>query len=125
MGINLYDHQKEAIEKLKPGSILCGGVGSGKSRTALAYFYFRICGGSLSVNGKGEYKKAKTPTDLYIITTARKRDTFEWESECVPFLIPCENINVKIDSWNNIKKYIEVAEKLVNYYQKSSCEEEY
>ena len=37
MVVELADYQLEAIKKLKTGSILCGGVGSGKSRTALAY----------------------------------------------------------------------------------------
>lgn len=48
------------------------------------------------------------PLDLYIITTARKRDTHEWEEECVPFLIPNEKVKVTIDSWNNIKKYADI-----------------
>ena len=48
------------------------------------------------------------PLDLYIITTARKRDTHEWEAECAPFLIPNEQVSVTIDSWNNIKKYADV-----------------
>ena len=66
--VNLYDYQKDAIRNMKNGCILCGGVGSGKSRTALAYFY-----------------GLKNPVDLYIITTARKRDTMEWEGELIPF----------------------------------------
>lgn len=109
MAIELYEHQKVAIEKLKNGSILCGGVGSGKSRTALSYFYFKECNGSMKINGKGDYSKANNPMDLYIITTARKRDTKEWESECVPFVFSLSGINVKIDSWNNIKKYSDVS----------------
>ena len=68
MKIELFDYQKKAIEKLGSGSILCGGVGSGKSRTSLAYYY-------LKENNK----------NLYIITTARKRDTLDWEKELIPF----------------------------------------
>lgn len=97
MSIELYEHQKKALPKLKNGSILCGGVGSGKSRTALAYFLLNECNGSL------ETLEINKPKDLYIITTARKRDTNEWVDECVPFMF--DNIKITIDSWNNIKKY--------------------
>jgi len=37
--IGLRDYQKSAIERMQNGCILCGGVGSGKSRTALGYYY--------------------------------------------------------------------------------------
>lgn len=101
MSIELYEHQKKALPKLKNGSILCGGVGSGKSRTALAYFLLHECNGSL------ETLEMREPKDLYIITTARKRDTNEWVNECVPFCF--QNLNVKVDSWNNIQKYTSVC----------------
>lgn len=106
MGIELYDHQLKAIDQLHTGSILCGGVGSGKSRTAIAYFYISVCGGKMKINGSGSYAPMKTPKKLYIITTARKRDTQEWEDEYAPFLLS----DVVVDSWNNIKKYIEVKD---------------
>lgn len=98
MGIELYSHQKEVLCKLKTGSILCGGTGSGKSRTALAY-YFTKCGGQLK-----PLKPMTNPKELLIITTARKRDEKEWELELIPFLL---SDNVTIDSWNNIKKYVD------------------
>lgn len=101
MSIELYEHQKKALPKLKNGSILCGGVGSGKSRTALAYFLLHECNGSL------ETLEMREPKDLYIITTARKRDTNEWVDECVPFCF--QNLNIKVDSWNNIQKYTSVC----------------
>lgn len=101
MGVDLYDHQIEAVEKLHNGSILCGSVGTGKSRTALAYYYIKVCEGQIPVNGKGSWGDMKSPRDLYIITTAKKRDTNEWEDECVPFEIK----PTAVDSWNNIKKY--------------------
>lgn len=108
MAISLYEHQKKAIKELRSGSILCGGVGTGKSRTALAYFYFKECGGDIAVDGFGSYKPMKRPKDLYIITTARKRDTKEWEKECAPFIF--DSIKVKVDSWNNIEKYVDVKD---------------
>ena len=73
MSISLYDHQRSALEKMKNGCILCGGVGSGKSRTALAYYYLQQ-GGNLDIPDA----PMKNPLDIYIITTARKRDTCEW-----------------------------------------------
>jgi hypothetical protein len=113
ISINMYDHQVLAIEKLKNGSILCGGVGTGKSRTALGYYYFKECKGELPVNDSTEIKSMEDPKDLYIITTARKRDTLEWEHECVPFLLypdqPNEGgVKMFVDSWNNIGKYTDV-----------------
>ena len=109
-GISLYDYQLEAVEKMKNGCILCGGVGSGKSRTAIAYYY-KEQGGILGTNS---YVKMINPKDLYIITTALKRDKKEWEGELVPFLISTNpeasmyNHKVVVDSWNNITKYKDV-----------------
>ena len=88
---------------MKNGSILQGSVGSGKSRTGIAYFYTQICGASL------EDCVIQNPTNLYIITTARKRDTFEWEDELSIFNFP-ESMSIIIDSWNNIKKYEQVQD---------------
>ena len=112
MRINLYPHQRKAINELRPGSILCGGVGSGKSRTAIAYYFCKECGGNISSDG--ELSSMTKPKDLYIITTARKRDTLEWEDECLPFLIGKKDspysIKFVVDSWNNIKKYQDVKD---------------
>ena len=111
-GIDLYDYQKKAVEKMKNGCILCGGVGSGKSRTALAYYY--ILNGGILGTENYEPMDDSHMKDLYIITTARKRDTFEWESELSPFLLSTnKEVNlysnkVIIDSCNNIKKYADV-----------------
>lgn len=117
MNIDLYDHQIKAVEKLHNGSILCGGVGTGKSRTALAYYFIKVCGGQIAINGKGSWGEMTSPRDLFIITTAKKRDSLEWQEECLPFVIfadengkpkpeiSASNVNVTIDSWNNIKKY--------------------
>lgn len=114
MAISLYDHQKVAIEKLRSGSILCGGVGTGKSRTSLGYYFFKECKADIKTNGKGDFAPMKDPKDLYIITTARKRDTLDWEQECAPFMLSRErdasfcNVKVVVDSWNNISKYTDV-----------------
>lgn len=114
MQIELYEHQKVAVDILRTGSILCGGVGSGKSRTALAYYFVKECGGKIKINGQGEFSPMRKPKDLYIITTARKRDTLEWEQECCPFLlstnpeISFDGVKVIVDSWNNINKYVDV-----------------
>lgn len=115
MSVELAEHQLLAIDRLKNGSILYADVGLGKSRTALAYYYMKECGGKLKVNGEGEFSELKTPKDLYIITTARKRDTQEWELECAPFLISSDrnlsisNVKLTVDSWNNIHKYCNVC----------------
>ena len=109
----LYDYQLEAVNKMKNGCILNGGVGSGKSRTAL-YYYFQKQGGSMYP----VYLPMKIrPKDLIIITTARKRDTLEWESELSNFLMSSDEKQYKrygnhiyIDSWNNIKKYADITD---------------
>ena len=115
--MELYDHQLKAIEKMKNGCILCGGVGSGKSRTALAYYFFQEGGELLGYAAGDNYIPMNDPPkDLYIITIARKRDTLEWEGELSPFLLSTNpeaslySNRVVIDSWNNIKKYIEVTD---------------
>lgn len=110
-GIILANYQLEAIDRMKNGCILCGSVGSGKSRTSLAYYY-KLMGGEL--NTKNYKPLPRAPCDLYIITTALKRDTHEWEEEMIPFMLsPNENMygnTVVIDSWNNIKKYTDVRD---------------
>lgn len=97
----LFDYQIDAVLRLTNGSILCGGVGSGKSRTALAY-YILVCGGDPF---RMPVKRFKKPFKLVVITTARKRDTGEWESDMRPFSLYMNE--VEIDSWNNIQKYKE------------------
>ena len=106
----LFEHQKAAVDKMFNGCILNGGVGSGKSRTGL-YYYFTKQGGTV----QPKYSPMKSPKDLYIITTAMKRDKLEWEGELANFLMttdPEKNAmhgnKIVIDSWNNIKKYADV-----------------
>lgn len=110
----MYDYQLDAIRKMHNGCILCGGVGSGKSRTSLAYYYSRM-GGDLYDTSK-KFSMMTHPKDLYIITTARKRDTAEWSVDMAPFLLSPHpdaneyNNQVIVDSWNNIEKYVNVKD---------------
>lgn len=104
----LREHQKKALKQMKNGCILCGGVGSGKSITSISYF-FLLAGGSIE-----PFKRPKVMKDLYIITTARKRDTFEWDNELLRFGLTRTGENygnkVVVDSWNNLHKYVEHKE---------------
>lgn len=99
---------------MKNGCILCGGVGSGKSLTALAYFYLHEGGEWSTLLGDDYFPMGDPLRDLYIITTARKRDTKEWEGELSPFLLSTNpeakiySNKVVVDSWNNIGKYSDV-----------------
>ena len=112
--INLYEYQLDAIERMKNGCVLCGDVGSGKSLTAISYYYLENGGQLESLVGFDYVPMDDPPMDLYIITTARKRDTFEWEKELAPFLLSTSKETnlygnrVVVDSWNNIAKYAEV-----------------
>lgn len=114
MAVQLSDSQIKAIKELRNGSVLNGGVGSGKSRTLLGYYILKVTEGKIKINGKGSFSPMKKPRDLYIITTAMKRDSLEWDQECAAFGLgknPDENVfgtKVFIDSWNNIKKYQKV-----------------
>ena len=116
MGIGLYDYQIDAVNRMRNGCILNGGVGSGKSRTALAYYYLRNDGDPSSLCGDDYIPMGDPPKDLYIITTARKRDTKEWEADMVPFLLSTNpeinlyNNKITVDSWNNIKKYKDITD---------------
>lgn len=121
MSVTLRDYQIDAINRMHNGSILCGGVGSGKSLTAIGYYFTRIGNGLLDGLKHGyseDYVPMTEPVDLYIITTARKRDTKEWEGELARYLIsPDDEVNlysgkmkVTVDSWNNISKYQSVKD---------------
>lgn len=108
----LYDFQMEAVMKGFSGCVFNGGVGTGKSRTGL-YFYFKEQGGWIEGS---DHIPMKNPKDLYIITTAAKRDKHEWEEELSWFrMSPDPKLSyygnkIVIDSWNNIKKYVGVTD---------------
>ena len=108
----LYPFQMAAVKKAFNGCIFIGSVGSGKSRTGL-FYYFKEQGGWIDERG---YIPMKNPKDLYIITTAMKRDKLEWEGEINNYLLDTKpELNyyknkVVIDSWNNIKKYADIKD---------------
>lgn len=92
--LDLREHQITARDKLRNGSILYGLVGTGKSRTAVAY-----------------YEKYESPKDVYVITTAKKRDSWDWEREFGAIACGTEHTahgKLTVDSWNNIHKYIDI-----------------
>jgi hypothetical protein len=68
------------------GCILKGGVGSGKSYTALAY-----------------YSDNEVVERLIIITTAMKRDSGDWQADGREF-----GVLPEVNSWNNLQDYEDV-----------------
>lgn len=119
----LYDFQYEAVNKAFNGCIFNGGTGTGKSRTGL-YFYFSQQGGSYVGS---DYVPMKNPKDLYIITPAVKRDKREWEPELALFRMnPDSEQNyydnkIIINSWNNIKKYVDVKDSYFIFDEDKIC----
>lgn len=111
MAVELHPHQSKAIGDMHNGCILTGDVGSGKSHTAIGYFLIREVRAELPINGVGDYEAPKYPVDLYIITTAKKRDSIEWLEVASHFNLSTEReaslggIKVTVDSWNNIQSY--------------------
>ena len=114
--MELRKHQEDALKKMHNGCILNGRVGSGKSLTALAYYYILNGGEIGGVDGLIPMGDDESTQDLYIITTARKRDKGEWEEELANFCMSTDREKslyhypkVVIDSWNNMHKYADVS----------------
>lgn len=109
--VELYAHQQKAVDEMHNGCILWGGVGTGKSLTALAYFVSKVCKGTY-----GDFGSMRTPKDIYIITTAKKRDSLDWEKDAIKFGIyrdpeaSVASIRLTVDSWNNIEDYVGVSD---------------
>lgn len=96
--IELYPHQKEAVAKLHNGAILWGETGDGKSLVGVAY-----------------YLEKEAPKDVYVITTAKKRNSKDWETEFAKLgvgreAIPGYSGSLQVDSWNNIGNYRGITE---------------
>lgn len=102
--MELMRHQREVLDRLERedkslyGKVLWGGVGSGKSITVLSYYFERDMIG-----------------DIYVITTAKKRDSLEWEKDAAKLGIGTERDatltgTITVDSWNNISKYTDVRD---------------
>jgi hypothetical protein len=90
--MELRGHQEKALEELSNGKILWGGVGTGKSFTAVKY-----------------YERKEAPRDVYVITTAKKRDSLDWEREFAHIGVGTEHSilgRLTVDSWNNLQRYI-------------------
>lgn len=111
MGISLYPHQVTAMHKMHDGCVVTGDVGTGKSLTALAFWYIKVCKGVPQMPGI-PYEPMKTPVELYVVTTARKRDKLDWEKEGAHFAVGREpnesGVSMHVDSWNNIKNYTDI-----------------
>lgn len=111
MSINLFPHQRTAVDAMHNGCVLVGGVGTGKSLTSIAYYYEKVCEGIIGVYGSMD-----APKDLYIITTAKKRDSLDWEADAIKFglgkdpALNHQGVSITVDSWNNVAKYKEIKD---------------
>lgn len=112
MTVTYRPEQIQAVRQLQNGSILAGGVGSGKTLTSLAWYLTSVCNAaSFKKRGSLAKKKVKGSPTLYVITTAKKRDSLEWEEEAARLGLSTDpacsftGSSIVVDSWNNIGKY--------------------
>lgn len=112
MTVTYRPEQIQAVRQLQNGSILAGGVGSGKTLTSLAWYLASVCNAaSFKKGGSLAKKKVKGSPTLYVITTAKKRDSLEWEEEAARLGLSTDpacsftGSSIVVDSWNNIGKY--------------------
>lgn len=111
MPVELRPHQEEAVEKLHNGCILYGGVGVGKTITSLGYYFTKVCGGEIN-----KWGSMQTPKDVYVITTAKVRDSKGFELQAAQYgvhtdpTISTNGVKITVDSWNNLHKYVEVKD---------------
>ena len=112
MTVTYRPEQIQAVRQLQNGSILAGGVGSGKTLTSLAWYLTSVCNAaSFKKGGSLAKKKVKGSPTLYVITTAKKRDSLEWEEEAARLGLSTDpacsftGSHIVVDSWNNIGKY--------------------
>lgn len=112
MTVTYRPEQIQAVRQLQNGSILAGGVGSGKTLTSLAWYLTSVCNAaSFKKGGSLAKKKVKGSPTLYVITTAKKRDSLEWEEEAARLGLSTDPAcsftcsSIVVDSWNNIGKY--------------------
>lgn len=109
--VDLYPHQRKAVEALGNGKVLWADPGAGKTLTALAYFFEKVCGGTLN-----DFSSIKTPKHIYVITTARKRDTMDWQTDAAMMSIGPDpeksiaGIKLTVDSWNNVDNYLDTKD---------------
>jgi hypothetical protein len=109
MTVRLHPHQLEAVEKLNNGCVLYGDVGVGKTITSLGYYFSKVCGGEIN-----KWGSMQTPKDVYVITTAKVRDSKGFELQAAKMGIHTDpslstnGVKITVDSWNNLHKYVEV-----------------
>ena len=111
MTVKLHAPQEEAVAKMHNGCILYGDVGVGKTITSLAYYFEKVCGGTIN-----KWGSMTTPRDLIVITTAKVRDTKSFELQAAAFGVHTDaslstnGVKITVDSWNNLHKYKEVKD---------------
>lgn len=113
MVLELKPHQLTAVREMHDGCVLVGGVGTGKTVTCLMYYYTRVCGGIPQIKNF-KYQPMTSPKDIYVITTARKRNELDWELEGSWYGIGREinqdGVRMTVDSWNNISDYEHITD---------------